>query len=643
MKTLTLQMPLDIQAAQPQEGEPVKLARVSFNAYTGALIRQAWSAAPLVIDLAGVSVPSQALPIRYQHEPTALFGHTTHITVSDKGITAEGVNSMPSPLAGQLVESARNGFPWQASVGMDIDEMEEVKANKTAKVNGQTLKGPLMVARKTTLAEISIVDLGADRNTTAAIAASHSRKDSTMADSPSPADVKAEPVATASTLDDVITKHTLEAKRQSTIAAHADRLMAQYPARTEVIAELARTAVAAGHRPEQFEADAYRVVAALPSVSVGRRGGHGVDNSVLEASIARTLKMPNIEKHYPADTLQRSEDIHRNSVGLKQVLGLAAKANGFQGDDFGEEMLQAAFRRKSDIQAAPTSYINIGGILSNVANKFMRDAFNAVEAGWREISAIRSVTDFKAVTSYSLIGAGDYQLVKNGGELKHGQLSEIPYSNQADTYGLLIRIDRKDIINDDLSALSRVPARLGRSGALKFNEVFWTTFLDDAAFFNTDKSKGNYVDGTASALSIGGLTLAETAFLDQTGPDDKPLGLTPAVLLVPNALNSLAKQLMGSLNLITGENATTGEMNPFSGSFRPVRSSYLTAAKVWYLIANPADLPVIEAAFLNGRQEPTVETASADFNTLGIQMRGYFDFGVARQEYRAGVKVKGEN
>ncbi len=43
-------------------------------------------------------------------------------------------------------------------------------------------------------------------------------------------------------------------------------------------------------------------------------------------------------------------------------------------------------------------------------------------------------------------------------------------------------------------------------------------------------------------------------------------------------------------------------------------------------------MPVIEVAFLNGQQMPTVESADADFNTLGIQMRGYHDFGVAKQE-----------
>jgi len=66
------------------------------------------------------------------------------------------------------------------------------------------------------------------------------------------------------------------------------------------------------------------------------------------------------------------------------------------------------------------------------------------------------------------------------------------------------------------------------------------------------------------------------------------------------------------------------------------------SAKKWYLLASPSQLPVIEIAALNGRVEPTVETADADFSQLGIQMRGYSDVGVAMQEYRGGTAMKGE-
>ena len=88
--------------------------------------------------------------------------------------------------------------------------------------------------------------------------------------------------------------------------------------------------------------------------------------------------------------------------------------------------------------------------------------------------------------------------------------------------------------------------------------------------------------------------------------------------------------------------------NPHAGKFNVVSSAYLSNAAIpgysaaaFYLLADPADVAVIETAFLNGQERPTVETADADFNVLGVQMRGFFDFGVALQEPRGGVRSTG--
>jgi len=125
----------------------------------------------------------------------------------------------------------------------------------------------------------------------------------------------------------------------------------------------------------------------------------------------------------------------------------------------------------------------LGGILSNVANKFLLDGFFRCEPTWRNISAIRSGTDFKTVTSYRLIGKDQYEQVQPGGEIKQGTLGQEVYTNKADTYGLVLSIDRRDIINDDLNAITTVPRKLGRGSGLKINDVFWTTFMTNAAFF----------------------------------------------------------------------------------------------------------------------------------------------------------------
>ncbi len=93
---------------------------------------------------------------------------------------------------------------------------------------------------------------------------------------------------------------------------------------------------------------------------------------------------------------------------------------------------------------------NIGGILSNVANKFLLDGFFSVERTWRNVCAVRNVSDFKTVTSHRLLDEMEYEEVAPDGEIKHGTLGNETYSNRADTYGLMLSIDRRDVINDVL-------------------------------------------------------------------------------------------------------------------------------------------------------------------------------------------------
>jgi hypothetical protein len=80
-----------------------------------------------------------------------------------------------------------------------------------------------------------------------------------------------------------------------------------------------------------------------------------------------------------------------------------------------------------------------------------------------------------------------------------------------------------------------------------------------------------------------------------------------------------------------------------------VASSYLgdttinatATALQWWLAADPLDLPVIEVGFLRGITSPTVEEVTMDPHYLGIEIRGFFDFGVRQQAYQAAVMSKG--
>ncbi len=383
-----------------------------------------------------------------------------------------------------------------------------------------------------------------------------------------------------------------------------------------------------------------------------------VNNDIAEAAVCLGQKLPNIDKRFSAQTLDAAERHFGKSLSLMELIGFAAQQNGYRGH-FSKGNLsnvcRAAFKGQQEQHdgalAVGPSTISVPGILSNVANKFIRDAFDFVEADWRQIAAIRPVNDFKTITTYSLTGDLEYQELPPGGEIQHGTAGEVSYSNRAKTYAKLLGIDRQDLINDDLSAFTRVSRKLGRGGALKLNNVIWTEFLADSTFFPTDKSKANYDDGSDTLMDLTGLANANALFELQTDPDGKPAGIRPAIVLVPPQLWPAAFTLLNSanLNLATSTAASTGTQSPWAGMFRLVKSRYLSilggapGGLAWYLLADPNDVPVIEVCFLFGAEMPTVETGEFDFERLGMAMRGYHDFGASKQEYRAGVKMKGAN
>jgi len=670
---------LTIEAAADgagQDGKP-RLPRFTMVAYPGGPTRIAGWRYPVVVDLAGLAIPSQARPIRFGHDVTAGVGHTDAIRVDDGRLIATGIVSRDTSAAREIVASAKNGFPWQASIGASVDQFEFVKESQSVLVNGRQFSGPVNVVRRATLGEISFVDLGADGNTSASVAASakektlmdgndKSKQDKTVQDGTGKDAATATAQATAgkeagapaiqasattATAPDAGLTVDPVADMRDRMAAEQERIAAVRKICGDKHADIAAQAIREGWDVNKTEVAVLRADRPpAPPDNIPPRPA--VAGAVLEAACMLTggVRGDDLLDSYGEQAVEAADKRYKGGIGLQELLLEAAWANGYEGRNFRDAraVLRFAFGHAENLQAAGLSTIDIGGILSNVANKFLLEGFFSVERTWRNICAVRNVSDFKTVTSYRLIGKDQYEIVAPGGELKHGTLGNESYTNKADTYGLLLAIDRRDIINDDLGAITTVPRKLGRGSGLKINDVFWSIFLNNAAFFTAGNK--NYLTGADTVLSIDGLTKAEKAFMDQVDGDGKPIGIMPAVMLVPTALSAMATMLYKSLEIRDTTASTKYPVaNPHQNKFRAEVSRYLSnssytgnSEKAWYLLADPTDLPVIEVAFLNGQESPTIETADADFGTLGVQMRGYHDFGVNLQDPKAAIKSKGE-
>jgi hypothetical protein len=679
----------DVEAAGETAGGS-GLPRFRMVAYTGGPMRVAGWRHPVILDLAGLAIPSQARPIRFAHDPTSGVGHTDSLRVEGGVLVATGVISRDTPTAREVVTSSKNGFPWQASIGAAVEEFEFVREGQAVTVNGRSFVGPTNVVRKSTLGEISFVDLGADGATSANVLATASPSSGVHS---MDAEFSPTPNATTTVAPTAVPPTTvppLQAANPPMVEHPVTPAPAAAPSvegtgsparpvepvgtpaglpqatvaelRSQAAAEVERIAAVRRHfsgRWPQLEAQAIRegwseqraeltVLRELrPTAPAVHLRDNTVNSTVLEAACLLSSKYAGVEQLFEPQTLDLAARRFRGGIGLQELLLEAAWANGYSGRNFRDSraVLRSAFGR--DVEAA-YSTIDIGQILATVSNKFLLEGFFSVERVWRNICAVRNVTDFKTVTSYRLIGKDTYEQVAPGGELKHGTLGNETYTNKADTYGLMLSIDRRDIINDDLGAITTVPRKLGRGSGLKINDVFWSVFLNNAAFFTA--ANKTLLTGADTTLTIDGLTKAEVAFMDQVDSDNQPIGLMPAILLVPTSLSAVASQLFKSLELRDNTpNAKFPITNPHQGKYRVEVGRYLAnsrfsgnSSKAWYLLAEPSDLPVIEVAFLNGQESPTIETADADFNVLGIQMRGFHDFGVSLQDYRGGIRCKGE-
>lgn len=259
MNYITLEAPATWHAVEAAAGQPKGRPKFSMVAYTGAPVRQEWSHSPVIVDLAGVQMPTQKMPIRRDHATPV--GHTEMVAVQNGQIVCSGVLSFECDDAEEIAIAGKNGFPWQASIGGPVDSEEELAAGATATVNGRTITGPATIVRQMRLKEISFVDLGADSATSASIAAKAQKEKQDM-DAPAPKPeapkVEAKPAPDQSDLLNADAE-VVKARREATIAASAAERAEHY--KKQVMAMC----------PKGLEADAEALILAGKTVDDCRK------------------------------------------------------------------------------------------------------------------------------------------------------------------------------------------------------------------------------------------------------------------------------------------------------------------------------------------------------------------------------------
>ena len=677
-------------AAAGKDGSP-KLPRFSMVAYTGGPMRIGGWRYPVVLDLAGLQIPSQSRPVRFAHEIADGVGHTDRIAVEAGNLVATGLVSRDTAAAKEVVASAKNGFPWQASIGTTVDQYEFVAEEQSVVVNGRDFKGPLNVVRKATLREISFVDLGADSQTSVRVAAQHKTGETSMLtfekwlegqgfvlanldetqqaslratyDAENAAEAGKKPAkakaagttATASgdgtgagnrDVDSIIAGAKAERERQRQISAMIEEAASVQGADLEALDTLSIKAIADRMPVKDLELAILR----LTRPRVGSRDSRQPappTQQVLEAALclACGVKDERLSKDrdYGEAVVEHAWKLRGH--GLHGIFAMALAADGIAAPHGGRELYSAVVEHARNIRAGYSS-VSLPGLLGNVANKVLLDSFTAVNATYERIAQQADFSNFHRHTIYRLDQTGEFAVVGPTGEIKHGKLGETSYTNKLDTRGQMLVLPRQAVINDDTNALTQLTSLLGRKAKIAVEKALYGVVMEASDVFYTS-GRGNKI--TSNPLGVEGLAAAEAALVQMVDADGDPVYAAPAIVLVPAALKYLADMLYTSA-VVSADATTSGTAkqkptdNPFRGRFRVESSPFMALAAMtgssasgWYLLADPNMLPAFQVAYLNGQRSPTIESSDAEFNTLGIQLRAYFDFGVAQLDYRGCV------
>jgi hypothetical protein len=197
--------------------EKNKLRQFEMTLYTGKRVSLGFFWGEVVIDLAGVKTRDK-MPMLQNHQRDRIAGYSSKVSAGLKtGLAVEGYLSASTEAGREISSTADEGFPWQASVGLSVKSIEEVKQGESAEVNGRSEPGPVIILRKTIATEGSFTPLGADDDTKVAVFAGevagevdvevlNSRKENNMPEDKNPAQI-APPVQAALSVETLKRDH----------------------------------------------------------------------------------------------------------------------------------------------------------------------------------------------------------------------------------------------------------------------------------------------------------------------------------------------------------------------------------------------------------------------------------------------------
>jgi len=272
--------------------------------------------------------------------------------------------------------------------------------------------------------------------------------------------------------------------------------------------------------------------------------------------------------------------------------------------------------------------------LLDAANKTLLAAYdeaNVTYPLW--VRTAPPAPDFKTLNRIRFGELPDPEIVPENGLYPEKVTTDSNESYNVEKHGSIFSISFEAVVNDDLNAISRIPAMQGAAMRRAINRSVYSVLTsnpnlsDSIALFHAT-SHGANLDSTA--LDAAALDVGFNIMMTQSGLNSTTiLNLMPRYLIVPAALASTAIQIVNSTadpsvgGDVTGSSGVVNIYGP-SGPRRlvPVVEGQLDASSTtaWWLACDANQCDTVELTFLEGEESPVLERTEA-FTTDAVKYK----------------------
>ena len=566
-----------------------------------------------------------------------------------------------NPDAERYFRMVADGIITNVSVGYRVHRLEKVEEDAD--------KIPIYRATDWEPYEISLVPMGADAD--AGVRAAEASTNPcvfvrALEDRDMPPDNRTDTAAPSAPTNDT------EKRTAVDVAAVEQRAVEQERARIAGIQDVARklglpadfaaTHVSGGTTLDSFRSAAIDELARKPPIvsDAGRPSvtpGEDARDKWLRGAESWLLQRSSVGQHVVEAAKKRGDTVRLDpgefhGLTMLDLARQSLERQGVRTAGMGKmELIGKALTERGSGGYAATGDFPV--LLENTLHKTLLAMYSTTPDTWSRFCATGSVSDFRAHPRYKTGSFSRLDQVNEHGEFRNKAIPDgEKESISASTYGNIIAITRQALVNDDMSAFSRLATMLGRAARLSIEvDVYATLALngglgpdmnDGNPLF--DASHANISD--AAALSVAALDADRVKMAEQTDVSgNEILDLRPAILVVPIGLGGDARVINDAqfdVDAVGGGSNANKFMKPnkVRGLFRDIVDTPRMTGTRRYLFADPAIAPVIEVAFLDGASEPYMEMQDG-WRVDGVEWKIRLDYGIAAIDYRGAITNAG--